>query len=141
MENVKFFADSKFYKWRGKKFKGVKVFSLENDVLSIEMNDGRVFLSPLSTLHGNYRTGNPVINQSPTYHHAYNLWNDNGNQLKLKFADWEGFRDGFGYMDDRRIKMFEIIESAPDVKASSREIIGVILSVIAVVGWVIYKFI
>lgn len=140
MENVQYIADSKYAIKKGPKFKGVKVFSLENDVLTIEMGDGRKFVSPLSELQGKYHTGWQLLGTSSTYHHGYKLQNAKGEQLKIKFSDWDGFREGLGYGDERRIKMFEIIESAPNVKASLMEKIEIIIGVIAIIGFLIYLF-
>lgn len=133
MENVQFIADSKYAIKKGPKFKGVKVFSLENDVLTIEMGDGRKFVSPLSELRGKYHTGNSAIGTSSTFHHSYKLQNAKGEQIKIKFSDWDGFRDGFGYGDERRIKMFEIIESAENVKASMLEKIEIIVAILILI--------
>lgn len=133
MENVQFIADSKYAIKKGPKFKGVKVFSLENDVLTIEMGDGRKFVSPLSELRGKYHTGNSAIGTSSTFHHSYKLQNAKGEQLKIKFSDWDGFREGLGYGDERRIKMFEIIESAENVKASMLEKIEIIVAILILI--------
>lgn len=139
MENVRYTANSKSATKAGSGFKGVKAFSLENDVLTIEMGDGRKFVSPLSELRGQYRTGNKALWTDPTYHRSYKLANAKGELLKIKMSDWRGFTKRSG--GEERIKMFEIIESAENVKASKREKVEIIVSIIALIIAVIIYFI
>lgn len=137
MENVQYVADSLIATKLATKFKAIKTFTLEDDILIIEMGDGRKFISPLKELHGTYYTGSRALKNSPKYEHGYNLKNSEGKQIKLRFGDWSGFSDNFGF-DERRVKMFEIIESAPNVKKSFLEKIKLFVSIIALLMVIMY---
>jgi hypothetical protein len=137
MENVQYVADSLIATKLATKFKAIKTFTLEDDILIIEMGDGRKFISPLKELHGTYYTGSRALKNSPKYEHGYNLKNSEGKQIKLRFGDWSGFSDNFG-IDERRVKMFEIIESAPNVKKSFFEKIKLFVSIIALLMVIMY---
>ena len=70
MEDVKFVADSKKAIKQGPNFKGVKVFELKNDVLTIEMGDGRKFVSPLDKLQGTFHGSLAKFRGNPPTHHT-----------------------------------------------------------------------
>lgn len=137
MENVQYVADSLIATKLATKFKAIKTFTLEDDILTIEMGDGRKFTSPLKELQGTYYTGSRALKNSPKYEHGYNLKNSKGEQIKLRFADWSGFSNNFGF-DERRVKMFEIIESAPNVKKSFFEKIQIFISFVALIAVILY---
>ena len=121
MEDVKFVADSKKAIKQGPNFKGVKVFELKNDVLTIEMGDGRKFVSPLDKLQGTFHQDWRGDEGNMRYRHEFELRNLEGDQLVIKFQDWDGFRTSkishfskrtteLFYYDERRVQMFSIIE-------------------------------
>jgi hypothetical protein len=110
MENVHLEVDtSKF-----KNYKGVLRFELQDDVLSIEMGDGRKFTSPMKDLSVIYRKGAGRFGNFVTM--VYTLENIKTKQvLKIKEGDWYGFH---GFKTDARQQMFKVIGSAPIYKAS-----------------------
>lgn len=138
MENVQFTADSKYVAKKGAKFRGVKEFTLEDDVLTIEMGNGRKFTSPLNELFGTYWRGGGVFSWFTSYEYncKYKLYNSKGEFLLIRMFDWTGFRGLTGGGQIRQ--MFEIIESAPNVKAAGREKIELIISGIALIIFIIY---
>lgn len=109
-------ADSRAAK--KKNFKGVKILKVESDVLTIEMGDGRKFVSPLKELKGTYHEAWGETRSE--YKHSYKLQNENGEKLKINYSDWNGFKKGFSYKDPRRTMFFKIIESSPNVELGKR---------------------
>lgn len=136
MEDVKFIADSKKAISQGIDFKGVKVFELKNDVLTIEMGDGRKFVSPIDELQGTYHTG--WGENATKYKHEFKLQNEKGEEIEIKYSDWNGFRNGITIWDERRVQMFDIIESASGVEATKGERIEVIISIVLFFGGLLY---
>jgi len=125
MENIHLEVDtSKF-----KNYKGVLRFELEDDVLSIEMGDGRKFTSPMKDLSVIYRNGAGRFGNFVTM--IYTLENIETKQvLKIKAGDWYGFH---GLKTDARQKMFKVINSAPIYKASFLQKLKYIIAFIALI--------
>jgi len=109
-------ADSRAAK--KKNFKGVKILKVENDVLTIEMGDGRKFVSSLKELKGTYHEA--WGDTRSEYKRSYNLQNEKGEELKIRYSDWNGFKKGFSYKDPRRTMFFKIIQSSPNVELGKR---------------------
>lgn len=129
MENVYLEVDtSKF-----KNYKGVLRFELQDDVLSIEMGDGRKFTSPMKDLSVIYRNGVGRFGNFVTM--IYTLENIETKQvLKIKAGDWYGFH---GLKTDARQKMFKVINSAPIYKASFLQKLKYIIAFTALILWIL----
>ena len=72
-------ADSRAAK---KNFKGVKILKVENDVLTIEMGDGRKFVSPLKELKGTF-----IVQKFADVHREYS--NDINQNINKETAPYE----------------------------------------------------
>lgn len=97
------------------------------------MGDGRKFVSPLDKLQGTFHQDWRGDKSNMRYRHEFDLQNTQGDRLIINFADWDGFRTSrilpfsehtteLTCCDQRRVQMFSIIESAPEVIASQKQI-------------------
>ena len=82
------------------------------------------------------------------YRHEFELRNLEGDQLVIKFQDWDGFRTSkishfskrtteLFYYDERRVQMFSIIESAPEVVESTQQKKDSKRNTILLIFWII----
>lgn len=114
----------------GNKFTGVKTVSLQDDVLTIEKGNGVKFVSNIHQMKGTYQDG-----WFKSTKRKYLLYNAQGECLLINFSDWDGWIFGVG---DRRMEIFNIIESSPLVQPTKAQTIRKIISYI-ILGFSIFQ--
>lgn len=136
MENVQFIADNE--KWLNKRdFSGLKVFKVEDDVLSMEFADGRSFSAPINNLQIRRTTGWRLLFQSAQFR-SYTFYTIDGRVFKLgglySNKDFIGFvksLDGFNSMlkaNETVEAIYAVLDSMPNTKDSGLEIFEKIIS-------------
>lgn len=136
MENVLYEAGCE--KWINKPgFNGLKIFKIEDDVLSLEFFDGRKFSAPINDLQVRVTTPWRLLLQ-PSLGRLYELTTPDGKVLKLgglyTYKDFMGFFDNvtgvksFLKADDKVWEIYGILDSLPNTKNSTLETIELVLS-------------
>ncbi len=136
MENVLYEAGCE--KWINKPgFNGLKIFKIEDDVLSLEFFDGRKFSAPLKDLQIRVTTSWKLLWQ-PTLGRVYKFTTSDGHQFKLgglyDVRDFSGFLknvDGAKSLfkqTDTIWEIYHVLDSLPNTKKSTLETIELVLS-------------
>ena len=136
MENVLYEAGCE--KWINKPgFNGLKIFKIEDDVLSLEFFGGRKFSAPLKDLQIRVTTSWKLLWQ-PTLGRVYKFTTSDGHQFKLgglyDVRDFSGFLknvDGANSLfkqTDTIWEIYHVLDSLPNTKNSTLETIELVLS-------------
>ena len=136
MENIQFIADNE--KWLNKRdFSGMKLFKIEDDVLSMEFADGRNFSAPINDLQIRRTTGWKLLLQSPQFH-SYTFTTKDGRIFKLggvySNKDFIGFTkkvDGLKSLmnaNETINEIYAVLDNMPNTKNSGLEIFELVFS-------------
>lgn len=121
------------------KFFGITKIYLQDDVLTIEFNDGRHFTSHINDINKiEYVGGWKLLGQNE-WLRKYVITKNNGETLKIKFDDWLGLAN---IKKDKMLnpgweepieKCYEAIDRSLNAKPSSLEIVERVIGIAVIV--------
>ncbi len=129
MENVIFVANNE--RWLNKRnFSGMKVFKVENDVLSMEFADGRSFSAPINDLQIRRTSGWKLLFQDQR-NRTYEFTTPDGRMFKLgglySNMDFAGFLKNVSGLKslinayDPVFDIYAVLDNMPNSKRSGLE--------------------